>query len=349
MVEPETAGRPFEPVPAIVVGGFLGAGKTSLLNHVLSNSSGRRIAALVNDFGEINIDAKLIVSVEGETISLANGCVCCIMRDDLVTEIMKLFEREPLPEYIVIETSGVSKPLAVAETFLNPSIQHLVETQGIIVVLDADLVRDHDAEYRSLAIDQIRYSDLVVINKTDLVDPERLTAVKAEVQSIAPRSRILETTFGEVPLELFFADRLSDALASSQEHSDGGEHHEHRHDRDFATWTYRSEEEWTFGAMQRAIDHLPDGIYRAKGLVRLDIGTNDYGILQVTGKRGWLRLAEPEDGNPADVTTELVFIGKPGAISSDALHDHFERALADERAGKELVVSDLRAFNVVFA
>jgi G3E family GTPase len=348
MKEPEPTEERFQPVPVTVVGGFLGAGKTSLLNHILSNVEGKRVAALINDFGEINIDAKLIVSVEGETISLANGCVCCIMRDDLVTEILKLFEREPIPEHIVVETSGVSKPLGVVETFLNPSIQYLVEVQSLITVIDADLVIDDEAEYRPLAIDQIRYADVAVINKTDLVETDRLESVKSEVMAIAPRSRIWETTFGEVPLDLFFSDRLSTALEAFQTGSDGDHHHEHHPDQDFAAWSYRSDEAWSFGALQRAIQDLPDGIYRSKGIVGLDIGSDDYGILQVTGKRGWLRLMKSEDGGKADVSTELVFIGKPGSTSSDAIRDHFEQALADDRAGKELVVSDLRAFSVIF-
>ncbi len=337
------------PVPVTVVGGFLGAGKTSLLNHVLSNASGKRIAALVNDFGEINIDAKLIVAIEGETISLSNGCVCCIMRDDLVTEIVRLFDKQPPPEHIVIETSGVSNPLAVAETFLNPAIQSLAEVQGIIAVLDADLVLDEAAEYRGLAIDQIKYSDVVVINKTDLVEVERLAALKSEVQTIAARSRIWETTFGEVPLDLFFTDRVSAALTSFQNHPEGGDHHEHHHDRDFATWTYRSDAAWSFGALQRAVEHLPEGIYRAKGLVRLDLDSGDYGILQVTGKRGWLRLVEPKGDDAGDVITELVFIGKPGTNTNDSIRAHFERALEQASSGEAYVVNDLRAFNVVFA
>ena len=338
-------------VPVTIVGGFLGAGKTSLLNHVLTNASGKRIAALVNDFGAINIDAKLIVEIEGETISLANGCVCCVMRDDLLVEILKLFEKEPLPEHIVIETSGVSKPLAVAETFVNPATQNLVDLQGIISVVDAELVMDENAEYADVAVDQIRYADLVVINKTDLVEPLQLAELKGRIEAIAERSRIWETTFGVVSLDLFFDDRVSDAFTALREGALGpGPRNEH-HDRTFATWTYRSDAAWPFSALQRAVERLPKGIYRAKGIVRLDLDSGDYGVLQVTGKRSWLRLCEPGAGEP--IRTELVFIGKPGATSDEALRLHMEDALQDAvvraRSGEGYVVSDLRAFNVVFA
>ena len=174
--------------PVTIVGGFLGAGKTSLLNHILTTVTDKRVAVLVNDFGEINIDAKLIVSVEGDTVSLSNGCICCTIRDDLVVEVIKLLGRDDPPEHIVIETSGVSKPLLVVETFIRPETMAITEVQGLIVVVDAELVGDEQAEYRDLAIDQIQYADVVVVNKTDLVTPARLTAVRKRVEGIAPRS-----------------------------------------------------------------------------------------------------------------------------------------------------------------
>jgi G3E family GTPase len=180
-----------------------------------------RIAVLVNDFGEINIDAKLIVSVEGESVvSLANGCVCCVIRDDLLTEVLRLFEKTPLPEHIVIETSGVSNPAAVADTFLVSSAQGLVEVQNLISVLDADLFldeQDEQEEYRVLAIEQIKVADVVVINKIDLVEPQRLSEIKSKVVTIIPRARIWETAFGVVPLDLIFDDQMSPAMEGLKE------------------------------------------------------------------------------------------------------------------------------------
>jgi G3E family GTPase len=162
------------PVPVTIIGGFLGAGKTSLLNHILTNSSGRRVAVLVNDFGDINIDAKLIVSIEGETVSLANGCICCTIRDDLLIEVHRVLGTEPRPEYIVIETSGVSKPVAVAETFLNPSTQGLVDVQNIITVVDAELVVDDTAGFGDIAFDQINVADMVVVTRQILCRSSKL-------------------------------------------------------------------------------------------------------------------------------------------------------------------------------
>jgi G3E family GTPase len=340
------------PIPLTIIGGFLGSGKTSLLNHIINNTRGKRFAVLVNDFGEINIDAKLVVSVEGETISLANGCVCCVIRDDLLKEVIRLFDRDPLPEHIVIESSGVAKPVSVAETFLNPAVQHLVEVQNMITLLDADLVIDDQADYTDLAYSQIAVADLVVINKTDLVPPQRLETVRQKVEAIVPRARILETTFGKVPLDLIFDDQMSRAMESLRgKNKILTPHNAPDHGGEFATWTFRSEAEWSFSALQRAVEHLPKGIFRAKGMVRLDLDTEDYGILQVTGRRGWPKLMEPESDEDKGVTTELVFIGKPGSTTNDGLKAHFEKAWEDANApdAEGYIVTDLRAFNVIFA
>ncbi|MBW1872174.1 MAG: GTP-binding protein [Deltaproteobacteria bacterium] len=341
----------FSPIPVTIIGGFLGSGKTSLLNHIINNTRGKRFAVLVNDFGEINIDAKLVVSVEGETISLANGCVCCVIRDDLLKEVIRLCERDPLPEHIVIESSGVARPVAVAETFFNPAVQHLVEVQNMITLLDADLAIDEQADYTDLAYAQVAVADLVVINKTDLVPPHRLETVRQKVEAIVPRARIWETTFGEVPLDLIFDDQMSRAMESLLgKNKILTPHNAHDHGGEFATWTFRSKAKWSFNALQRAVEHLPQGIFRAKGMVRLDLDTDDYGILQVTGRRGWLRLVEPESAEDEIVTTELVFIGKPGSTSNKDLKIHFEHAwqAANSQGEEGYTVTDLRAFNVIF-
>ena len=343
--------KSFSPIPVTIIGGFLGSGKTSLLNHVINNTRGKRFAVLVNDFGEINIDAKLVVSVEGETISLANGCVCCVIREDLLKEVLHLLELDPLPEHIVIETSGVAKPLSVAETFLSPAVHHLVETQNMITMLDADLVIDDQADYTDIAYGQIAVADLVVINKTDLVSPQQIEEVRKKVEAIVPRARIWETTFGAVPLDLIFDDEISQALESLKENNKpiitklALNHHQ-----EFATWTFRSKVKWSFNALQRAVEHLPRGIFRAKGMVLLDLDTKDYGILQVTGRRGWLRLVEPEPEETEPTITELVFIGKPGTTTNVRIKAHFEKAWEEANTpdAEGYIVTDLRAFNVIF-
>ncbi len=340
------------PTPVTIIGGFLGSGKTSLLNHILTRSTDRRIAVLVNDFGAINIDARLIVAIEGETVSLANGCVCCNIREDLLVEVFKLLESPEPPEHIVIETSGVSKPVAVVETFANPQVQGLVDVVGLITMLDAELAAAQDTAYGTLAYDQIAVADLVVINKVDLVPRPALAALTARVEAMVPRARVIAAEHGRVPLDLIFDMPHGSAAALGP--ADGHAGHAHGHDEDhssqFEAWSFRSDRAWSFKALQRAMEHLPAGIYRAKGMVRLDLATGDHGIMQMTGRRAWLRLCEPEDG-AAVVETELVFIGKRGATTDGALAGHFETAFAEagDPANVSYVVSDLRAFSVIFA
>jgi G3E family GTPase len=342
------------PVPVTIIGGFLGAGKTSLLNHILTNSTGRRVAVLVNDFGDINIDAKLIVSIEGETVSLANGCICCTIRDDLLTEVLRVLGTEPRPEYIVIETSGVSKPVAVAETFLNPSTQGLVDVQNMITVVDAELVVDDTAGFGDIAFDQINVADMVVVNKTDLVSKQQVADLTKRIEQIVPGARIWETTYGIVPLELIFHDRAGTAMESFRDRSTattGDEQKSATDEHIFHTWTFRSDERWSFDALERAMGNLPRDIYRAKGIVQLDLNTNDYGILQMAGRRTTLKLSEPDASMIAPITTELVFIGASETVTEERIAAVFDQALqaASPDSDETHIVTDLRAFNVLFS
>jgi G3E family GTPase len=175
--------------------------------------------------------------------------------------------------------------------------------------------------------------------------------VRQKVEAIVPRARIWETTFGEVPLDLIFDDQISRAMESLQEENKLlTPHMAQNHDKDFATWTFRNDWEWSFNALQRAVENLPKGVFRAKGMVRLDLETGEYGILQVTGRRGWLKLVEPESDEDKIVNTEVVFIGKPDSTSNDDLKVIFEQAwqAAKNQGTKEDKVADLRSFTVQF-
>ena len=172
------------PLPTVVIGGYLGAGKTTLVNHLLRHAGGRRIAVLVNDFGEVDIDADLIVGQDGEVLSLAGGCVCCSFGSDLVGTLMALPERSPPPEVVLIELSGVALPAAVVRSArLAPGI----DVVGTLVVLDAaDVARQAADRYVGDTVrQQLADADLLLLNKTDLVDAAALPALRHALQALA--------------------------------------------------------------------------------------------------------------------------------------------------------------------
>ena len=161
---------PNTPIPITILSGFLGAGKTSLLNHILHGNHGLRVGVLVNDFGEINIDAELVAGVSGNSVSLSNGCVCCSIRDDLVESTLQLVQGPNRPEYLILETSGVADPISVSLTFVESELKSLIDVDSILTVVDAENIRSLDDEYEELAEDQISMADIVILNKVDLAD-----------------------------------------------------------------------------------------------------------------------------------------------------------------------------------
>ena len=142
---------PNTPIPITILSGFLGAGKTSLLNHILHGNHGLRVGVLVNDFGEINIDAELVAGVSGNSVSLSNGCVCCSIRDDLVESTLQLVQGPDRPEYLILETSGVADPVSVSLTFVESELKSLIDVDSILTVVDAENIRNLDNEYEELA------------------------------------------------------------------------------------------------------------------------------------------------------------------------------------------------------
>jgi G3E family GTPase len=353
---------PERPIPITIITGFLGAGKTTLLNHILHGDHGLRVAVLVNDFGSINIDAQLIVGVEGETVNLANGCICCTIREDLLKETIRLVQRADPPEYLIVETSGVSDPLQVAQTFMLPAVSDMIAVDSIVTVVDADQLPSLTGNNAMLAMEQMAVADMIVLNKTDMVSPEGLKALKKDW--LYPQARVFETSFGKVPLALLLGvgrydpsqllgrtpkdihvheagepldhdhhhDHDGDhADHDHEEHDSHHEHHEHTdHSLVFNTWSWYSEEPISFKAFRKAVKTLPPTIYRAKGFVYLADSADRRAELHVVGSR--VRLVMGDEWGGRKPYTQLVLIGSAGGVNEEELRARFEQTLAENES-----------------
>jgi G3E family GTPase len=192
---------PLAAVPAIVIGGYLGAGKTTLVNHLLRHAGGRRVAVLVNDFGEVSIDADLIVGAEDGVLSLAGGCVCCSFGSDLVGTLAEVLRRDPRPDAVLIETSGVGIPSAVARAArLVPGLR----LEATVVVADAPTVqaRASDRYVGDTVRQQLDDADLLLLNQTDRVDAATLARLQAWWTTGHPRTPLWPTVRAQVPAEV---------------------------------------------------------------------------------------------------------------------------------------------------
>lgn len=270
------------PVPVTVVAGFLGAGKTTLLNHLLNNAHGRRLAILVNDFGELDIDRSLIAEVTADVQALTNGCICCSMQGDLIDQIGTLAGRQPAPDHIVIECSGVSDPARIARTLGYPELQAITRLDSILTVVDPTTLDSLTGDHARLARGQIAAADLLVLNKTDLVARGDLDALRA--RWLAPHARAVEAVAGAVEPELVFDDTRVPAVDEVPDGElDTGDA--------FRSGLVEYPGAFRLAALRAALDRVPAGVFRIKGAVWLAERPGEPFWLQWVGGRTDLRPA----------------------------------------------------------
>jgi len=322
-------------MPVTIITGFLGSGKTTLLNHILQNQQDLKVAVLVNEFGDINIDSQLLVSVDENMMELSNGCICCTINDGLVDAVYSILEKGDRIDYMIVETTGVADPLPIALTFLGTELQHLTRLDSILTVVDSEAFTSSHFE-SDAAYAQIMYGDIIILNKTDLVNDEKLQELETYINKTKTKARILRSQMGIVPLPLILdveIDQSAIAATSKAKHDDDHhaheehtheehiheEHihdancqHDHNHHSDhlendgFVSISFQSDRAFDLDKFQNFLDKkLPIDVFRAKGILRFASIDNRY-VFQLSGKRYELKT----DDRSKSVNNQLVIIGR---------------------------------------
>ena len=332
-----------QPIPFTVIGGFLGAGKTTLVNHILTHSDGVRYALLVNDFGRVNIDEQLVASHDGQTMALSNGCICCSLADGCVKTLLLLMKQIDQFDHIVVETSGVAEPEKIMDVArLDP----LLYPEGIIVLADAAEVTDRvvDPQIDVVVRSQLSCASLLLLNKIDTVDAlqtERAAELLAELNDKAP---VLHCSNADVPLNLLFGlppqaspaadvavatpdgeSRTQEAVVETngsmkaqRQGAPGQIPPGQESASPFISHSYSSLRALDRDAFERFRGQLPAAVLRAKGLLRFTDDASDSDkcyLWQRTGKRDELVRWK---GQPV-TQSQLVFIARSGAAGCDSV------------------------------
>ena len=290
-------------IPTTVITGFLGSGKTTLIRRLLENAGGRRLAVIVNEFGDVGVDAEILRGCgvtacgDGDIVELANGCICCTVADDFLPALNRLLDRPDAPEHILIETSGLALPKPLIKAFAWPEIRTRATVDGVICVIDAeaalasrfasnDLPGSHDRPVAELLADQLACADLIVLNKTDLISPDNLHGLKAMVRDKAPPgARLIGAAHGAVDPAILIglgAAAENDLAARPSSHDLA---HDHGHD-EFETFVVTGGPIADAGALAAALSDLltAQDILRLKGVVAVS-GSPARLIVQAVGQR----------------------------------------------------------------
>ncbi|TRU22491.1 MAG: GTP-binding protein [Microcystis aeruginosa Ma_QC_B_20070730_S2] len=329
-----TMSVPKKGLPVTIITGFLGSGKTTLLNHILSNQQGLKTAVLVNEFGEIGIDNELIISSDDSMVELNNGCICCTINEDLIQAVYKVLERPEKIDYLVVETTGLADPLPVALTFLGTELREMTRLDSIVTMVDCANF-SLDLFNSQAALSQITYGDIIVLNKTDLVDEGDVDSLEIRIRDMKEGARILRTSKSQVPLPLILSVGLFESdkyFDTEEEHHDHHHHdhdhdhcdhdhdHDHHHDHDhdhhdhsnhlevdgFTSISFASDQPFSIRKFQYFLDNqLPESVFRAKGILWFDESPKRH-IFHLSGKRFTLEDDEWK-GTPKN---QLVLIGQ---------------------------------------
>ena len=338
-------------IPATIITGFLGAGKTTLIRHMLQNARGRRIALIINEFGDLGVDGDILKGCGDETCSeddvmeLSNGCICCTVADDFIPTMEKLLTRENKPDHIVIETSGLALPQPLVRAFNWPKISTQVTVDGVVTVVDGKAVTngrfahsveavdaqrkldknlDHETPLSELFEDQVACADMLVVNKTDLLNLAQADALVASLkQSSRNGVQIVKTSMGKLPVDVLLGQGIGAETDLASRHEvhhhhdhddrtqvDEDDHHKHDHDafESFVVNLGEVADTKVFADQVSQIISTHD-ILRLKGFAAV-VGKPMRLTLQAVGPRVETYFDQPFDMAPR--ITQLVVIGQTG-------------------------------------
>ena len=308
-------------LPVSIIGGFLGSGKTTLINHLLKAPHGLKLVVLVNDFGKINIDAELIASQTDDMITLSNGCACCAVSSDLTNSLIDIAEREELPDAIVLEASGIAEPYGIVQVVLsNPAIK----LDGNIVLVDAETLPElaENSLTRRLFNTQISVADLIVLSKIDLLDETQLANAGKWLTENYPDKRVIKAMNGDIPTNVLLGIATKqDFITEVPEHK----HHDHHAD-DFESLSYQIDKPLDRKKLHLFFESMPKAVLRAKGILNLSDEPERKSIYQKVGQRWDFNVTETWGNEKAH--TSLVFIGSSGLLNKSELEKKLNECLA---------------------
>jgi G3E family GTPase len=328
-------------MPVTIITGFLGSGKTTLLNQVLQNNQNLKVAVLVNEFGDINIDSQLLVEMDKDMVELSNGCICCTINNDLVEAVYRVLERDNRVDYLIIETTGLADPLPIILTFVGTELRDLIRLDSIITLVDSEVFTP-DHFNSEAATKQVMYGDIILLNKIDLTTSEKLQVLEEHIQTIRNNARILRSQYGQVPLPLILDVNLTPTktyqdleLSESQEyhhHKHEDHHHSHHLENDgFVSVSFQSDRPFIVEKFQIFLtDVMPKEVFRAKGILWF-VESKLRHIFQLSGSRYDLK-AEPWSNLPSN---QIVFIGRN--LDADKIRKQLTECLISRSGNNRLI------------